>query len=78
MVQLTSTRFEIDPFTGQPKQPWWKLGKLAKINISIGISIVVGLASFVYIRDDVMSKRKEQMKIRREMREKAEQQFKET
>jgi len=63
MVQLTSTRFEIDPFTGQPKQPWWKLGKLAKINLSI---------------DDVMSKRKEQMKIRKDMREKAERQLKET
>jgi len=78
MVQLTSTRFEIDPFTGQPKQPWWKLGKLGKINLSICVSIVVGLASFVYIRDDVMSKRKEQMKIRKDMREKAERQLKET
>jgi len=77
MVQLTSLRLDIDPFTGKPKQPWWKLGKLGKINVSIGLSIVIGLASFVLIRDDVMSKRKEQMRLRKEMREKAEHQVKE-
>jgi len=75
MVRLTSSRFEIDHYSGRPKQPWWKLGNLGKINIFIGVSIVVGLGSFIFIRDDVMSQRRAQMKLRKEAKEKVERQI---
>ena len=44
----------------------------------IDISSLYPRNFMINFRDDVMSKRKEQMKIRKDMREKAERQLKET
>lgn len=75
MVRLTSiirnTEItEIDPHTGKPKQPWWKLSKFGKINLFMVGSIAAGLWSFVLVRDHVMSERKHQMKIKKEVQRK--------
>jgi len=72
MVKLTSLlrSIDLDQHSGKPKGPWWQLGKFGKANISIVLLIVAGLGSFVYIRDDVMSRRKQQMKLKKEVQDK--------
>jgi flagellar biosynthesis/type III secretory pathway M-ring protein FliF/YscJ len=77
MVRLTSIRTEIDPHTGKPKQPWWKLSKFGKINLFMGCSIVAGLWSFVIVRDHVMSERRNQMKLKKDLQTKVQKEIEE-
>jgi len=46
-----------------------KLSKLAKINLSWGIIITSGLATFVIARDQIQAERRERMKLKRKIEE---------
>lgn len=77
MVPLPPAKTEIDPLTGKPKRAWWQFSKFTKVNLFIVGSIAAGLWSFTIVRDHVMSKRKEQMKIKQNVQEKVKREIKE-
>jgi len=70
MVKLTSLLHSSDfTHSSKPKGPWWQLGPFGKANLSIVFLIAAGLGAFVLVRDDVMSRRKQQMKLRKGVEE---------
>jgi len=46
----------------------WYHSRIARVNISWAVLIVVGISSFVYARDDAIKQRREQLKVRKEVR----------
>jgi len=46
----------------------WYHSRIARVNISWGVLIVLGISSFVWARNDAIEQRKQQMKIRKEVK----------
>jgi len=46
----------------------WYHSRIARVNISWAVLIVIGLGSFVYARDDAIKQRREQLRIRKEVK----------
>lgn len=65
MVRLTYIRHTENQYSRKPR--WWPESKFTKINICMGLLFVSGLWSFVFVRDNVMKQRKQQMKLKKEV-----------
>jgi len=60
MVRLTN-------FLKLRERKWYE-SPIARVNVSWGILIVLGISAFVWARNDALEQRKQQMKIRKEVK----------
>jgi len=45
----------------------WYHSRIAKVNISWAVLVVLGISAFVFARDDAVKKRQQQMRMRKEI-----------